>query len=332
MLANLQLLSLRFSFRVLTPATLPPYKGDVWRRDLLWHLNKVWCRHPGECRSGCQDPEGCLFGRLLEPPANHAWTESLQRMMGETPPPAYVLWDCQDRRCQFQAGDSLALELTLIGEMAIRQLPGFIAAVLAISERGLGRERLKIRLLQVDALTGIEGVPHPLMVADVWQGEPLEQVQLHYCHGEAWRDTLTLAADDASVQRMKLDFLSPTKLKMRGAMVQRPEFMAIARAVVRRLRILSQVYGSGEWPQAEWGPLLDLAETVTLEHSETTWLYARRYSQRGEMPLEGFVGQAWYATQNDLRPLLPVLWLGQWVHIGKAAVWGNGRYALHIQN
>ncbi|MBN1877865.1 MAG: CRISPR system precrRNA processing endoribonuclease RAMP protein Cas6 [Anaerolineae bacterium] len=330
MLSKLRLLSLHFSLEVLTPATLPPYKGDILRRDLLWHLNKVWCRHPGQCRSGCQDPETCLFGRLLEPPANHVWTESLQRMIGETPPPAYVLWDCQDRRRQFQAGDSLAFELTLIGETAIRQLPGFIAAVLAISERGLGRERVKTRLLQVDALTGGMGNPYPLMLQGVWQGEPLDKVQLGYPCGEDWIASFSVDRDRENIQRFQLHFLSPVKIKMRSEVTQRPDFIAIARAVVRRLRILSQVHGAGEWSRTEWGPLLDLAETVSLEHCETTWLRAKRYSQRGTMPLEGFVGQAWYASSCDLRPLLPVLWLGQWVHIGKAAVWGNGRYAIKI--
>jgi len=84
--------------------------------------------------------------------------------------------------------------------------------------------------------------------------------------------------------------------------------------------------GAGEWPQAEYGPLLDLAETVRLEHHETFWTgYSRKSQQAGQYEVEGFIGQAWYAG-DDLRPLLPVLWLGQWLHIGKGYVIGNGRY------
>ena len=52
------------------------------------------------------------------------------------------------------------------------------------------------------------------------------------------------------------------------------------------------------------------------------------HSRQGTMPLDGFVGQAWYVSAQDLRPLLPALWLGQWVHVGKGAVWGNGRYEI----
>jgi len=69
-----------------------------------------------------------------------------------------------------------------------------------------------------------------------------------------------------------------------------------------------------------------------MEYHETTWVSAARHSRRGgQMPMDGLVGQAWYASPNDLRPLLPVLWLGQWVHAGKGAVWGNGRYAIKAE-
>jgi hypothetical protein len=39
------------------------------------------------------------------------------------------------------------------------------------------------------------------------------------------------------------------------------------------------------------------------------------------------MGTAWYEA-DDLRPLLPALWLGQWLHIGKLYVLGNGRYSI----
>jgi hypothetical protein len=117
---------------------------------------------------------------------------------------------------------------------------------------------------------------------------------------------------------------------MRGQVARQPDFQALARGIVRRLRILSQVHGAGEWPQPEYGPLLDLADEVRLEHHETTWVGTTRRTRQGDMPLEGFVGQAWYASDVDVRPLLPALWLGQWVHVGKGGVWGCGRYEMRV--
>jgi len=124
-LSRLALLRLRFCVEVAAPVRVPPYKGDMLRRALLWYLGTLWCRQPERCRNGCQLPNECLFGRLIEPPVGPNWSLSIRRLMGTTPPPCYVLWDEQDRRRDLQAGDRFHFELTLIGQAAIRQTPAF---------------------------------------------------------------------------------------------------------------------------------------------------------------------------------------------------------------
>lgn len=326
---QLDLIRLRFSLCVTAAISLPPYKGDMLRRALLWNLGTIWCRQPQRCRDGCRSLHECLFGSLIEPPSNPAWSEQIRRLMGPTPPPAYVLWDNQDRRRQLAANDPFHFELVLIGQAAIRQLPAFIAAFMAAAEQGIGLERLRVKLQRVDLLVGSDSQARPLMINGAWQGDPAQDVTLGYDDGQRWTEQLT-ASLAAPVTRLRIHFLSPTKIEAKGEQVREPQFSPLARAIVRRLRILSQVHGAGEWPQSEYGPLLDLADQVQLEHHETTWISMSRHSERGEMPLEGFVGQAWYASPVDLRPLLPALWLGQWVHVGKAAVWGNGRYEIEM--
>jgi len=54
---------------------------------------------------------------------NPAWPLPIQRLIGDTSPSAYALWDDQDRRRQFVAGNHWHFELTLIGELALRQIP-----------------------------------------------------------------------------------------------------------------------------------------------------------------------------------------------------------------
>jgi hypothetical protein len=110
--------------------------------------------------------------------------------------------------------------------------------------------------------------------------------------------------------------------------VDAPHFFPVMKAVVRWLRILSVVHGTGEWPHSEWEPLLDLAEAVHTDHDESFSIgYTRRSKHSGRQEIEGFVGQARYSSK-DPRPLLPILWLGQWLHIGKGYVLGNGRHNI----
>lgn len=330
MLETLSIARVRFSLTTTHAAETPAYKGDMLRMALLWWLSEYWCAMPERCRSGCRRPDACLFGRLVEPLMDPAWPLPMQRLIGATPPPAYALWDDQDRRRVFEAGTRWCFELTLIGELAVRQLPAIVAAVQQGAERGMGRIQWRSQLRQVTVQLPAgekllaaerETASGPVLT---WSNFGLEDVRFDIGDANKLVERLT-----TPVRAISLRYLSPVKIKEQGQWVERPEFSAVMRALVRRLRILSLVHGSGEWPHEAYGPLLDLAEAVRLDHDETRWSGFTRYSHRsGEQDVEGFLGRAWYSSPTDLRPLLPVLWLGQWLQIGKSYVVGGGRYEL----
>ena len=330
-LESLPLARLQFSLESQETLDIPPYKGDLLRMALLWWLSKFWCREADRCRSGCRHPDVCLFGQLCEPAVDPAWSSATRRLIGDAPPPAYTLWDMRDRRTHIGSGEAWTFELTWVGETAVQQIPAIVAAVQRGAEQGMGRIRWRNQVRRVSAW--LPGDVEPCVLADteryhgtetlIWQENHVEKVIFGYSQAIQWAARWT-----APVQTLRIDYLSPVKVKERGKWVEIPEFSAIARALIRRLRILSEVYGGGEWPHAEYGPLLDLADNVRLEHHETHWSdYARHSKQSGAYQVEGFVGPAWYAAE-DFRPLLPVLWLGQWFHIGKSYVIGSGRYKL----
>ena len=82
------------------------------------------------------------------------------------------------------------------------------------------------------------------------------------------------------------------------------------RALVRRLRILSVVHGAGEWPHAEWGPLLDLAERVVRDggpgHDRfaiSDWGENRVVIADAKGKVLGAIGSAW---PGDDRPVFAV--------------------------
>lgn len=240
----------------------------------------------------------------------------------------------QDRRRHLFEGTAWSFELTLVGQLAVRQIPAVVAAVQQGAEQGMGRVRLRSRLRQVTASRGFSAagptechlaVGKPVDDSPVltWQSYRLDEVTLSYQQAARWAQIY-----NEPVRAFSLRYLGPVKIRERGQWVEVPHFRPVMRAVVRRLRILSEVHGAGEWSQAEFGPLLDLAETVRLEHHETHWTGHTRQSKRsGRHDVEGFIGQAWYAGE-DVRPLLLALWLGQWLHIGKSYVSGNGRYVI----
>lgn len=331
-LEGLPLARLRFDLQAREESVVHPFKGDLLRMALLWWLSTYWCKMPQVCRpaQACQNPATCAFGRLCEPPLDPTWPPHILRLIGETPPAAYALWDLQDRRYHLMSGDNWAFELALVGEAALRELPAFVSAIREGAEQGMGRTRLHSSLERVSApapsgesvlLAQIEPRGHG--ATWTWQSYRREDFVLCYRHAVEWA-----RGYDRPVRALSLRYLSPVKIKERSQWVETPRFGAVMRALVRRLRILSVVHGAGEWPQTEYGALLDLAEAVHLEHDETYWCgYARHSGRSGIHDVDGFAGQAWY-TGPDMRPLLPALWLGQWLHIGKEYVLGNGRYEI----
>jgi hypothetical protein len=336
-LETLPLARLRFDLQATTPCDVPPHKGDLLRMALLWWLSEFWCPMPDRCRHGCREPHACMFGRIVEPPVDPAWPRSVRFLMGDSPPPAYALWDMQDRRRHLRAGEPWGFEMTLAGELALSQIPAIVAAVQQGAEQGMGRVRVQSRVCQVTVPAGSSAsdraaiclareAPHGGETLLTWQDYRLDQIAFGYEQAARWVEA---QCDGTPVRGFSLRYLSPVQIRERKRAVETPHFRPVARALVRRLRLLSQVHGAGEWPQSAYGPLLDLAETVRLEHDECFWTgYARHSRRTGAQQIDGFVGQAWYTSHADLRPLLAILWLGQWLHVGKAYVLGNGRYTI----
>jgi hypothetical protein len=126
-LESLPIARLRFDLTTQGDAEVPAYKGDMLRMALLWWLSEYWCTMPERCSDGCPQPNACLFGRLIEPRMDPAWPLPMQRLIDDTPPPAYALWDDQDRRRMFVAGTHWHFELTLVGELALCQIPAVVA-------------------------------------------------------------------------------------------------------------------------------------------------------------------------------------------------------------
>lgn len=124
--------------------------------------------------------------------------------------------------------------------------------------------------------------------------------------------------------------LSPLRLKRDGELVG-PEafcFADLFGSLLRRISMLS--YFHSDTPlETDFAGLMSRARQVTLSERALAWQDWTRFSsrQRTHMAMGGLVGVV-HVRNTDLAPFWPFLWLGQWVHAGKAAVMGNGCYRL----
>jgi hypothetical protein len=127
--------------------------------------------------------------------------------------------------------------------------------------------------------------------------------------------------------QLAIRFLTPTRLVDGGRLVRRPDFRILMQRLLERLSALTRQFC--DTPLAlDFGGLIHQAEAVQLVADNTRWVELESYSTRlgRATPLGGFIGEATFA--GDLAPFLPWLLWGQFTHVGKDAVKGNGLYQV----
>jgi hypothetical protein len=79
---------------------------------------------------------------------------------------------------------------------------------------------------------------------------------------------------------------------------------------------------------ADFKALGEAAEQIETVDDQTHWVERSRFSRRRDVAhdLSGFVGPVTF--RGHLTPFLPLLRIGEFVHVGKNAVFGNGWFVI----
>jgi len=125
------------------------------------------------------------------------------------------------------------------------------------------------------------------------------------------------------VSRVRVEFLTPTELKSKDQIAERPEFSILYGRIRDRLSTLSALYGSGPLP-IDFMETGDRAARICLAQCEIRTVSAERRSGRtGQThPIGGFIGSAEY--EGELAEFLPYLEAARWTGVGRQTVWGKG--------
>lgn len=136
-----------------------------------------------------------------------------------------------------------------------------------------------------------------------------------------------------------LRWLTPLRLQHHGKPMFKPQQLdasGLVRALLRRQLQWQQI--SGQKPEtpspsatvAQPQPM-DAAQACTLDTHNLQWHDIQRHSgtQKQKLPLGGLIGSATLrGPAQALQTLLPLLQMGEQLHIGKETVMGLGRYQL----
>lgn len=299
----------RLTLRAATPIRLPGYAGSAWRGVLGHALKRTVCvtREP-RC-DACLLYRSCVYPYVFEtpPPAD---TAKLRKYPAAPHPFVVEPWpDCRN----VAVGDAFGLDLVLIGR-GRAQLPYFIEALRRAGASGIGAGAGRY---------AVEAVAQES--ADDWveiyrPGAPLQPPT----------DIRAGLPPVPAAGSLRIELLTPLRLKIDNALAtaERLRFRDFFAHLLRRVSLLS--YFHTDTPlETDFRGLVQAAQAIDWQAIDLRWQDWTRYSSRQDALLHmgGLAGTLRLPTAG-MEPFWPYLWLGQWTHVGKAAVMGLGRYQL----
>lgn len=229
---------------------------------------------------------------------------------------------------RYAPGDTLEFGVTLYSR-GLAYLPYLIVAVRNLEQYGMGtrvagpdgrwrRGSFQVeRILATDPLDGRSDV---VMSAD-------DSLVHMPDFGVTHEAVLRRAEAMGEPGRLAVEFLTPTRLIEQGRLVQRPLMRPLVQRLIERISSLWEHYGEGS-PPLDFPALMAAADQVRTVEDSTRWVDLESYSRRRDArtPIGGFVGRAVF--EGPLTPLLPWLIWGEYTHVGKNAVKGDGWYRI----
>ena len=226
-------------------------------------------------------------------------------------PHPYVLYPGATMRGHLEQNTEHELYITLFGQ-GNRQLPYVIHALDRAAQQGLGKQRGKLQLLEVQQHTD-----------NKWRQvyQPGGALQAH--------DPACIALPDCPTS-FTLRFSTPLRLRAANDLVTPDNFtfQALFSPLLRRISLLTAFHTDTPLV-TDFAALTQAAKAIPLAQSELRWQDWTRYSSRQKslMQLGGLLGKA-RLESAVLAPFWPYLWQGQWTHAGRSTSMGLGKYEI----
>lgn len=253
------------------------------------------------------------FSKLLEPAP---LSDPVARRQHQKIGPAFVLQ--YNNRClgSFQQGDILTLEAIVWGG-DVEIVQDFVLVLQALGRVGL---RYDAGRFEVAAVRG-ENSAHQWQ--PLWEyGLPVNSFMVPVRDGAWWLENY--ASMDAKI---KIEITSPARLLVQGKPLFKSSFVQLFPFVLRR--VTSMLYGHCHLDLAIDAPeLIKIAGQTEDISNDLRWCDWREIrGAESQQSLGGLSGTV-VISGNNLSDLLPYLYLGSLMNLGKNAAYGAGNYTV----
>ncbi|BCX88952.1 CRISPR-associated protein Cas6 [Methylomarinovum tepidoasis] len=306
---RIPLVRYRFHCRALDPIRLPHYAGSTWRGAFGHALKRTVCvTRMRDCRQ-CLLWRQCAYSDIFETPPPEDTP-----LLADYPaaPHPFIIHPEATGGGSYAPGQPFQVDLTLIGR-ANAQLPYIVHAWRVMGRQGVGKTRSRFKLEAVAQAddAGWRAIHR--------EGEPLTP-----------RPPAVPVLPPPPAERCRMVLETPLRIKHQGRLMGAAgfSFRGLIASLLRRLSLLQHFHGDGPL-EADFRALVARAGAVRPLECDLRWYDWTRYSarQRTRMQMGGLLGWIDFRAE-DLEPFWPWLAAGQWLHAGKGASMGLGRYRL----
>jgi CRISPR-associated endoribonuclease Cas6 len=314
-LQSLSFLPLRLVLKAITPLQLPPFKGSALRGGFGHAFKETVCVVEHRECPRCLLRTRCAYPYVFDTPVPDGATR--MRKYTQAPHP-FVLLPPLEEKTRYEPGDSLAFDLTLIGRGS-DFLPYFLYTFERLGERrGIGRGRGRF------AVDSALWRPPDGCEVPIYRGD--DKV-LHSTFRSVTVEDLPYPKE--SIDHTTLIFLTPTRVVFGEHLTSTLDFHVVIRTLLRRVSNLAYFHAGTEL-SLDFRALIAEAQNIETVSSDLRWIDWERYSARQDtrMRLGGIVGQVTFG--GNLQEFLPLLRLGEYIHMGKGTSFGLGKYRMEI--
>lgn len=332
MFKNFKIGKFKITINPIEKIILPEYKGSTFRGGFGNSFRRITCINRRWDCNDCILKEKCIYSYIFETPLPR--DSELQKKNSYVPHP-FIIEPPLEQKELFKKDEIISFDLILIGK-AIEYLPYFIFTFKELGKKGVGKGRGKYFLERV------ENYPNNIEKSIRKNNYKLnDSTKLVYDGKDkifsneypliTEKDIKKISNEFNGADRITLDFLTPTRIKYQGKLISQLEFPVFIKNLLRRISILSYFH-SDNTLDLDYKELISGAEDIKIVNSELSWHDWERYSARqsSKMKLGGFQGRVSFQGREEglLKRYLPLIVLGEYIHIGKGTSFGLGKYKI----
>ena len=296
-----------FNFLADTDIHLPNYSGSVLRGHFGNQLRRLVCFTKQPNCNACPLIERCSYGRLFEtvPSSQTSYRQKYTNL-----PLPYVIEPFAYGTNHLPAGQLFSFSMLLIGD-ARQEFPLIIYVWEKVFTHGF-KHREHIGHASLINVTLDDG---SVVYDNSWEADERKVI--------AHTNSISLAENNTDINNLTIKLQTPLRIQSfvdnRSVIVDANGLNGenFCRALFRRCELL---LGDIE---------VKLDDTLQMYNQNLHWVKTRRYSskQQQEMEFFGLLGE-FSLSGKSLNNIFPYLKIGEYLHVGKSATFGFGKFII----